>query len=261
MLSSLVGSFRIQARVIWALILRELHTRYGRENLGYLWIVGEPTMFCVGVAIMWTAIRPAHEHGIPMTAFVITGYIPLTMWRHSVSRSVKAFDVNGALLFHRQVTPLDIILARVILEIYGSIVAGLIVGGAACVMGYMEFPYDWGLVYLGLFYLAFFCLGCALLFSALSERSDLIEKIIGPITYLSIPFSGAFSMVDWVSPRFQDILLYSPCVNAVELIRSGVFGPSLKVHYDVTYTSWSCAALLIVALALTLGTRRYIIVQ
>ncbi len=79
--------------------------------------------------------------------------------------------------------------------------------------------------------------------------------------YLSIPFSGAFAMVDWVPKNFQDILLYSPSVNAVEMFRGGVFGPSLRVHYDLVYTSWSCAVLILVGLSLTLRSRRYIVVQ
>lgn len=161
--------FALQIRVITALLMREIHTRYGRENIGHLWVIGEPLLFCVGVAVMWTAIRPAHEHGLPVTAFVITGYVPLTMWRHCVSRSVKAFEANGSLLFHRQVTPLDIIVSRCVLEIIGALIAGIVVSALAILVGYMELPADMGLMYLGLFYQAVFCLACALILAPASE--------------------------------------------------------------------------------------------
>ena len=66
---SIAAAFRLQLTVIWALILRELHTRYGRENIGFLWVVGEPILFCGGVAIAWdrrppgARARPAgHRH-------------------------------------------------------------------------------------------------------------------------------------------------------------------------------------------------------
>ena len=36
--------------VIGALIMRELHTRYGRENIGYLWMVLEPMTLAVAVS-------------------------------------------------------------------------------------------------------------------------------------------------------------------------------------------------------------------
>jgi hypothetical protein len=46
------------------------------RKFGFLWVIGEPILFCAGVAIVWTAIRPAREHGLAMTAMVVTGYIP-----------------------------------------------------------------------------------------------------------------------------------------------------------------------------------------
>ena len=252
---------RLQVQVIGALILRELSTRFGRENIGFLWVVAEPGIFCLGVAFLWGAIKPAHEHGVPVVAFVITGYVPLTMWRHCVFRAVKAFDANGSLLFHRQVTPLDIILARVILEVYGTIIAGLLVSGVAMLLGFMDPPADLGLLYLGLLYHIAFCLACALLFAALSERSDILEKFVGAFTYLAIPFSGAFAMVDWMPQGFQTVLLWSPSVHSVEMIRAGQFGAAVHAHYDLVFATWINAALLLVGLSLTLRSRRYIIVQ
>ncbi|HEY0203217.1 MAG TPA: ABC transporter permease [Acetobacteraceae bacterium] len=200
----------LQFKVIGALLMREIHTRYGRENIGHLWVIGEPMLFCTGVAIMWTAIRPAHEHGVPITAFVITGYVPLTMWRHCVSRSVKAFEANGSLLFHRQVTPLDIIVSRCFLEIIGALIAGVVVSAVAMLLGYMEPPVDLGLVYLGLGYHAVFCLACSLILAPLSEMSAVLEKFVSAFTYLMIPFSGAFVMVDWVPQAFQSLYCGRP---------------------------------------------------
>ena len=253
--------FAVQWRVIGALLMREIHTRYGRENLGFLWVIGEPILFCAGVAILWTAIRPAHEHGLPMTAFVVTGYVPLTMWRHCVGRAVKAFESNGSLLFHRQVTPLDIITARVALEVIGTIMAGLLVLLCAIAVGEMQSPLNVGLIYLGMIYQAFFCYACALIISALSEVSDLVEKFIAVVMYLSLPFSGAFVMVDWVPEKYQYILLASPSVNNIEMIRAGQFGSAAHAHYDLTYNTWITALLILIGISLTLRVRRHIIVQ
>ena len=253
--------FLLQARVIWALVLREIHTRYGRENIGFLWVVGEPIMFCAGVAIVWTMIRPAHEHGLPVTAFVVTGYVPLTMWRHCVGRSLKAFESNGALLFHRLVSPLDIIVARIILEVVGTLIAGVIVATGAIFVGSMEPPIDMGLVYLGFAFHIVFCLAFSLIIASLSERSELIEKIMSAAMYLSLPLSGAFSMVSWVPQHYQWILLLSPSVHNLEMIRAGVFGSSVHAIYDLGYVTLSTGLMLLVGLSLTLRSRRFIVVQ
>jgi capsular polysaccharide transport system permease protein len=259
--ASLGRMFALQARVIWALVLRELQTRYGRENIGFLWVVGEPILFCSGVAIVWTMIRPAHEHGLPVTAFVITGYVPLTMWRHCIGRAMKAFESNGALLFHRQVTPLDIILARVLLEVVGTLIAGGLVSGAAILMGFMDPPKDVGLLYLGLLLHALFSLACALLIASLSERSDVLEKFLSAAMYLSLPLSGAFVMASWLPENARWIVLLSPSAQNVEMIRGGQFGPGSHPVYDITYTVSCIAVMLLWGVSLTLRSRRFILVQ
>ncbi|GBQ66763.1 capsular polysaccharide ABC transporter transmembrane protein [Ameyamaea chiangmaiensis NBRC 103196] len=258
---SLPALFALQGRVIWALMMRELHTRFGRDNLGFLWIVGEPILFCAGVAIVWSAIRPAHEHGLPTTAIVITGYVPLTMWRHSVARSVLAFEANGSLLFHRQVIPLDIIIARIILEVVGTLWAGLLVGGGAIILGFMKPPENYGLLYLGLFYQIAFCFGCALIIAPLSERSEFVEKSLTILMYLSLPLSGAFAMVDWIPQHYRWILLLSPSVEGIEMIRGGQFGYVARAHYDIVYTTWINFLLILIGISLTLRAKKYIHIQ
>jgi ABC-type polysaccharide/polyol phosphate export permease len=37
---------KVQARVLRALMIRELMMRYGRGNIGFLWLVLEPMLLC-----------------------------------------------------------------------------------------------------------------------------------------------------------------------------------------------------------------------
>lgn len=256
--NSLLSLFSLQCRVIGALMLRELHTRFGRHGLGFLWIIGEPILFCAGVAIVWSAIRPAHEHGLPTTAIVITGYVPLTMWRHCLGRSVLAFEANGSLLFHRQVTPLDIIVARVILEIMGTVGAGLLVAFSAIILGFMKPPEYYGILYAGIFFQMLFSLATGLIVAPLTERSELFEKSISIISYLSLPLSGAFVMVDWIPQHYRWFLLLSPSVDAIEMIRSGQFGYNAHAHYNVLYTAYINFFMILVGIYLTLRVKKYI---
>ena len=103
-MSRFLTGLRVQADVVRALMIRELHTRFGRENIGFLWIMVEPLLFAGLVAFIWRLMKGPEEHGISMIAFVVTGYIPITLFRHVVARSVAVFTTNGGLLYHRQVT-------------------------------------------------------------------------------------------------------------------------------------------------------------
>ena len=107
-MKSFSQGLRVQVKVIKALIVRELVTRFGRDNIGFLWIVAEPLLFAGLVGFVWTFIRGVDKGGISVVAFVVTGYIPLTFLRHSFGRSAKIFQSNSALLYHRQVKILDL---------------------------------------------------------------------------------------------------------------------------------------------------------
>lgn len=250
----------IQKRVIGALMVREMHTRYGRENIGFLWIVGEPVIFCVGVAIMWSTIHPGYEHNIPVVGFIITGYNCLTLWRHCVGRSVKAFEANGSLLFHRQVSTLDILFSRLLVEIAGSTVGFAVTGGGAILLGYMNWPENYEMLFTGWLMVAYFSIGTGMILAGASEMSDMVERFLQVVTYVSIPLSGAFTMTDWLPQKYQQIVLYSPSVNAFEMVRGGWFGPTIRPHFDLQYTIMVDTLMVLVGLYVTRAARKYVLV-
>ena len=116
---TLAKSWRIQRRTIWALILREMLTRYGRHNIGFLWLFVEPMLFTLGVTALWTATKSVHGSDLPIVAFAITGYSSVLLWRNMPGRCIGAIAPNLSLLYHRNVRPIDIYLSRLILEAAG----------------------------------------------------------------------------------------------------------------------------------------------
>ena len=113
-------AWNIQRRVIWALVLREMLTRYGRHNIGFLWLFVEPMLFTLGVTALWTATKTVHGSDLPIVAFAITGYSSVLLWRNMPVAAIGALAPNLSLLYHRNVRPIDIYLARLILEAAGA---------------------------------------------------------------------------------------------------------------------------------------------
>jgi capsular polysaccharide transport system permease protein len=116
---SLGECLAVQARVIGAVIMRELHTRYGRDNIGYLWLIAEPLM--LGTIISALHSGGGHENGINPVAFTVVGYCNFIMFRGIVNRSEGSIHANVPLLYHRMVTVLDITFGRALLEAAGTI--------------------------------------------------------------------------------------------------------------------------------------------
>lgn len=254
-------ALRLRFTVVWALMMREVHTRYGRENIGFLWLIGEPLLFCLGVILMWSAVKPPYEHGVPVVTFVMTGYVPLTLWRHSVFRAVRCFSANINLLYHRQVGIFDFLASRVVLEIYGALIAFAVIAFIFYVFGQYELPRDYAKFYLGWLLMILFSAGLAIILACLSEMVEWVERLVAPSTYLMVPLSGAFFMADWLPENFRNVVMYIPSVHAFELIRAGQFGPSVRVHYDIAYSVFISLALIAIGLILTRVVRRYIEVE
>lgn len=245
-MASLARGWDIQTRVIKALMLRELTTRFGRENIGFLWIMIEPLLFAVLVGIMWRAMKGPVEYGLDIISFVISGYIPLVLFRSSVSRAVNSFTANSSLMYHRQIKILDLILVRFIIELVGHMMAYLFIALALGAFGLFPVPYDIGFVMLGWAYFALFTFSVTLVIAPLSELSEVLEKVMPVSTYLMVPFSGAFFLVGLLSPAAAAVVLWSPPVHGMEMMRYGIFGPSINPNFDYLYPlsfSLPCLAL------------------
>jgi ABC-type polysaccharide/polyol phosphate export permease len=66
-------------------------------------------------------------------------------------------------------------------------------------------------------------------------------------------------MVGWLPVEVQNILLMSPLVNAVELLREGYFGMSVKAQYSVSYTVTVNLCLTLVGLILVRNIHRQLL--
>src|ERR1700680_4344343 len=93
----------VQKRVIGALFMREFMTRWGRKNLGFAWLFAEPLVFALPVIAMWSMIRAPEDRGVPMIAFIWTGYLPLLLFRHVTGHAMYTVRSSGSMLYHRQV--------------------------------------------------------------------------------------------------------------------------------------------------------------
>ena len=259
-MNSLQAGWRIQTRVLKALMIRELVTRFGRENIGFLWIMAEPLLFAGLVGTMWTLLR-SDEHGISVVAFVVTGYLPLTLFRHAVGRSVKAFSVNSSLLYHRQIKVLDFILVRFAIEVMGGMMAYLFIGSVLAAVNLFPVPAHVLYLIAGWAIYCLFTLSLCLILTPLSEQSEILEKFIPVTTYIMIPFSGTFNMMSWLPPRMRDVLYWSPPVNAMEMMRYGVFGDKVTPIYDAAVPIGVSLVLIPIGLTMCRRIRRRLVVE
>jgi len=241
--------------------MREMTTRFGREGLGFLWVVGEPLLFCFGVLIMWSLIKPEYEHGVRLGPFVMTGYMSLLLFRHMISFSIGALSANIGLLYHRQVGVIHIFLARNLLEFVGGTAAFIVVYITLMALGQVNLPSDWLLLYVGWLLVGWTGLGIALIFAGLALRFEIMERLVPVLSYIMIPLSGAFMMVAWMPAQYREPFLWVPFPNAIEMVRAGVFGEFVDTYYHADYAFWSGAIMLFAGMVLLAGAKNRVDIE
>ena len=253
-----LASLGLNLRVIGALMMREGTIKYGHENLGFFWVMGEPLFLTVGVMGMWAIGGQAHGHNIGVVPFALSGYTMITLWRHLTGKAVRAIRNNMGLLFHRNVRVLDILLARGLLEIVAILTAFFIAYTPLALLGFVD-PLQDPLLLIGGYLLnGWFSLAVGIIIAGLSELSEPVEQFVPPILYITLPFTGAFNMAAWLPQRWRDVVLWSPLVNCQEMFRSGMFSPDTITYWYPWYVVLWCVVLTAIALPLALYAQKQV---
>lgn len=233
--NSFARALRVQMGVIGGLMMRDLHTRYGRRNLGFVWLFVEPAILGIFVAVIRLLRERIVPGGINLIGFAVIGYVIFYVFRTIVSRAASAAEQNEPLLWHARVTLEDVMIARTILETAACMVA-TIAFLVAIGIYFGDWPTSWIQMALGIVLMALLAHGMGLVVLALTQFGvAVVERILHPLLYVSIIFTGVFYMVWWMPYKFQWIILVLPIIHIFEFVREGQFGPGQPYHYDLFY--------------------------
>ena len=215
--------------------MREMITRYGRDNIGFLWMFVEPILFIGGMAVLRYLMERGGGGDLPLIPFILTGWSSLVLWRNMASQSMNAIIPNLTLLFHRNVTIFDLFFTRMILEGASATVSFLILLVFFITFDWIEMPADVMTMLVGWFLLFWFGVGFGLIVAVIADRSEPFKRMWSLIILVLVMISGVLFMVDWLPTGLQKVILWLPMVHGIEMIREGYFGPLVTAHYSVTY--------------------------
>ncbi|TCZ61359.1 ABC transporter permease [Roseicella aquatilis] len=257
--AGLPACFRIQARVIGALMIREMGTRFGRDNLGYLWLFFEPMMLGSTIGFLHHLSGHAMPGGLEPFFFWTMGYIPFYLFRGIVNRAPSAIAGNQSLLYHRHISIFDIMTSRHLLESASVGIALLFfLLLFAAVLGTR--PQNPGLVLFGMLLTLGLSHGLAMLIAAGGVYTDLFDRVTHLFTYLFMGVSGAFFMVFWLPTEMQEAVLLIPTVHCFEMVRHGLYGTQVPTHYSLPYILAWIAGLNLLGMAALRKARRHLII-
>ncbi len=222
-MSFLYGLVR-QGEVVHAVLLRETRTRFGAYSLGYLWALIEPTLFISTFYVLFTVGERDAPYGMSLFGFLATGVVPYLLFSSSVNRVAEAINGNKALLFYPHVQPLDLVIARALLEVatFGGVFLLLMSVGA---LAGMPVAVDEPLYVVAGFTLASLLgTGLGMIFCALGQVNKSVERVRGPFIRPFFWTSGIFFVADSLPDIAKAAFWFNPVLHAIELVRDGWYG-------------------------------------
>ncbi|WP_165190186.1 ABC transporter permease [Caulobacter soli] len=246
--STLIQGFDVQRHVIGALIMRELHTRYGRENIGYLWMIVEPMLLAAAVGALHAKAGGGHAGIFHPVPFALGGYCVFMIFRSVIGRSETTLEANKPLLYHRTVTLFDMLLARALLEGAATLAALVILLAGTWALG-MGAPIARPLTFIGaVLLMTWFAFALSMPVCAASYLSKAVGKFVHPIIYIAMPISGGFFLLAWIPQPFRGWLSWSPLNQIFEMLHTSQFEAIESRYFDPLYIVEWCLALTLVGL-------------
>lgn len=230
------GPITVQCRVLHALILREIKSRYGNRTLGFMWAFIEPFLFISLFVAGFHLIGRSSQSGIPAPLFFVAGFSPFFMFRNILSQVSSGTTQHNALLMFPQVTRMDVLLSKVIVNFLISIFVFIVLLAGLYLLGF-EFRIDDLLgVLIGLFLLVALGFGLGLVVGALTIRYEFISSVFEPLMGRPLFFaSGLFFTASMLPANAREYILYNPVLHCIEQIRSSLFTTFDSRYVDLSY--------------------------
>ena len=244
----------VQGRVIYALMMREVHTIYGTSRLGYLWALFDTIM---GIVIFWalrTVMGFHPPHGMPILFFLLAGFGTFSIFRGTVSKCMSAVAGNKALLTFPQVTPLDLMISRMVVLWGKEIVSAIILIIVAASFGTYLYINNFLILIFTLFITPLLGLGAGLVCHSLNIIFPITEKIVSIILRMMFFTSGVFFSISRFPSYVMDYIWWNPMIQIIEMCRMSISQGYRAMPYSIFYLV-SCT---MVFLCLGLLLERYV---
>ena len=219
-------------RTVFALILREMSTTYGRTSLGYLWALLEPVAGVALLTLVFSLTFQSPPLGTNFSLFYASGLLPFLMYTEISAKISTSLRFSQPLLFYPGVTLIDTIFARFILNsmtvvlVFALVIGGIILGARIDVI--LDLP----ALILGIAMALSLGLGVGTINCFLQTIFPVYERAWAILNRPMLIISCVVFTFDSVPQIAQDYLWWNPLIHIIGQVRSGIYST-----YDGSYVS------------------------
>ncbi len=210
-----------------ALFLRETNKQFSSSRPGVFWTFFQPFMQVIAFIIIKTFIFGRGDESFDYAVFLAFNFVAFNMFQHILSKSIGAFESDKPLFSYKQVKPIDTIIAKTTVEVF---MAGILYS----IFLFIGYYFDFGMegknllmVGLGLVWLAIFSFSFGLVIAIGDTFYKSVGKTVRVFTFGLMLISAVFYPVQSLPVEAQELIVYNPLANFMEMIQS-----ILHMHWD-----------------------------
>ncbi len=251
----------VNLRVIVALMMREMSTRYGRSAGGYLWALLEPAGMILILAIVFSLALRTPSLGSSFVLFYATGYFAFHFYVELSSFAASAINMNRPLLTYPRVTPIDAIIARALLQFFTLAVAAIIILSGIVAWEEVYTVYDFVAIIKAAAYSSLLGVGVgstnAVIFAFFPTYINVYRILTRPLFLIS----GVIFTYEELPGVAQDLLWWNPILHCAGLMRRGFYPTYHASYVSELYVVGLGLGFLTIGLFLVWANKTYLIEQ
>ncbi|WP_199260815.1 ABC transporter permease [Paracoccus binzhouensis] len=217
-------------RIIFALMLREMATTYGRSAGGYIWAVLEPVLGVTLLSVIFSLALQTPGLGTNFPLFYATGFLPFAMFNDLTNKVASSIRFSRPFLAYPSVTFIDAMIARVLLNALTHIAVIAIVITGIYVIYQLPVVVNLASVFEALLLVTLLAVGVGTMNCYLMTAFPIWERVWQIATRPLFLMSGIFFTYDLMPSQAQNILWYNPLIHCIGLMRQGIY-PTYQGSY------------------------------
>lgn len=227
--------FSTHLRVVSALLIREMASRYGNKPGGYIWAILDPAAHIAFLSVIFMAVTHAPLLGTNFPLFFATGYIAFQYYQSTAGFLNGAIKANQALLSYPNVAPIDTIAARYILQLCTTTFVSVIVFSTIFIISGDRPEITWQYLIEAAFVASILATGIAMFNNVFFTLFPAYEQIYGMVTRPLFMVSGVFFLPDSIPHPFKDYVLLNPIAHVLMLFRKGFYPQYRAIGLDTNF--------------------------
>ncbi|MDO5657393.1 MAG: ABC transporter permease [Paracoccus sp. (in: a-proteobacteria)] len=246
-------------RTIWALMLREMSTTYGKTGGGYIWAILEPVAGIALLTMVFSVVSRQPMLGVNFQIFYATGLVPLLLFTQISSKVATSLQFSRALLFYPAVTYTDALIARILVNLLTQLLVGYIIFAGIMIFWETRTDPQIGPILMSYAMISALAVGVGVLNCFLFSFFPVWEKLWSILTRPLFIISCIFFTLEAVPRPWRDYLWYNPVAHAIGEMRNGFYHSYSADYVSYSYVFGISAVCTLLGLALLQRYHRYIL--